>query len=209
MVIFLGDIHGEFGVAKHLAHINPDETVFQVGDFGLGFPPVINLRTGKPFRSDPQTLPDNLVFIPGNHDNPEVCARYPNCLGYYGYRDGLFWLGGAYSIDQHLRTPGVDWWYNEELSWDQANAAIELYQTHKPAVVVTHTAPLSVVSAMFNVHDCKGATEKLLDHLFNAHQPKIWVFGHWHLNRTATLRGTTFYGLAINKAQQLNIPWTR
>lgn len=124
-VAFLGDVHGRFEAMQQVLTERLDErAIIQVGDFGYGF------------RFYPYPWPDGLYTIPGNHDNPEVAVAHPHCLGYYGHHliDSLsmpldvFVVGGGRSVDWKYRTPGVDWWSNEELNVAQSYEALDLYK---------------------------------------------------------------------------------
>jgi hypothetical protein len=114
----------------------------QIGDMGIGF------RGVKLPAQDGQNYPLNHRFIRGNHDNPAECRRHPNYAGEYGYWDeeGLFFLGGAWSIDQQWRTEGKNWWRDEEQDMSSLGNAGALYCHLKPRIVATHEAP--TVAAM-------------------------------------------------------------
>ena len=124
-VHFLGDIHGDFGeltkIADNVSKKYGDIPMLQLGDMGIGFIPYVNKHTGKVCGGDPESLPENLFFFAGNHDNREKCKTYPNYLGDFGYNEKLkiFFISGAWSIDMLQRTPGLDWWYNEQLDYSQ------------------------------------------------------------------------------------------
>lgn len=126
---FIGDVHGK--MKEYLSIINQlgntNESI-QVGDFGVGFVDI------------PQ-IPINHKFIHGNHDNLHLCATIPNFLGRYGTYKNIFFVSGAFSIDNGARTPNVNWWNSEELTYSEQIKCRELYNNNKPRVVVTHDCP--------------------------------------------------------------------
>jgi len=190
---FIGDIHGCFSYYKQLAY-NFDGITVQVGDFGLGFG-----------NETPEIEGDNF-FIRGNHDNPEICKAHKKYLGDWGYNDGLdmFWVGGADSIDKLIRTEGVDWWRNEELSYAELNTALDVYKKVHPKIMVTHDCPFDIKKAFIRPeyqNDAWTSTQQALQMFWNYeyHKPDIWVFGHYHPRQTKITRidGTLFVCLPI------------
>ena len=150
---------------------------------------------GVGFRPIPE-LGKNHRFIRGNHDSPELCRSHPNWISDSSFDGKHFFLGGAWSIDQEHRIPGVSWWHDEELSVVELNAAIDSYETIKPSIVVSHDGPESITTALFlqdpRLPRFKTRTGQALETMFNIHQPKLWIFGHWHKYRNVTVHGTTF-----------------
>lgn len=213
-VLFMGDIHGVFGeLDKAMRRHKPNakwDRLYQVGDFGLGFPEYTDLSTGKPFCGDPESFDPRIRWIRGNHDNPEQCRKYPGYMGDYGVEKdtGIFYVSGAFSIDRDFRTIGRDWWPDEELSYQDLQKAIDLYIETKPNVVMSHTAPEEITQRLM-----KGAhkrysgqrTETALQTMFRYHKPKLWVFGHWHVVWDVNVEGTRFVCLGINQARLLPI----
>lgn len=197
-MIFMGDTHGNFDQIEEVCQKYPVEPVVHVGDVGLGF--------GEEWLPDPDTFPANFHFIRGNHDNPEKCRTYTSYLGDFGYNDSLelFYISGADSIDKEYRTEGRSWWKDEMLSTTQMMEAADLYLQIKPDVVMSHTCPLFVANMIVTV---RRATymEKRMEAMWNIHQPKYWVFGHWHpeMGFNAEIRGTRFIGLACNEVRPL------
>lgn len=194
-MLFIGDIHGLWeNYARILEVYRPEHSV-QVGDFGIGF-----------HREDPARLeqvryamdnfgPDNR-YIRGNHDNPAACRADPRCIpdATFDAERGIFYMGGALSIDNAFRTPGLSWWEDEELSMDELYAAMDVYEAAKPRIVVTHECPESVVPYMFNWYKTEwpSRTRQALDSMLALHRPELWVFGHWHGSRDDVRDGTRF-----------------
>lgn len=207
-VAFVGDIHADW---KRLDEIfqedtEPDMPIVQVGDLGLGFPPMINVATGLPFPPEPKEFPERFRFIRGNHDNPETCRTFPNYLGDSGYNDtlDLFFISGARSHDIDLRTPGLDWWRDEELSILALDALVADYVHALPSVVVSHTCPLLLARLLVD-SEPDGRTERVMDILFKIHQPDLWIFGHWHRDMKTKVGKTHFVCLAPGVVDEFEV----
>lgn len=199
-VRFIGDVHGKFRQYKRI--ISECDRSIQVGDLGVGF---FGLRGGEikalanpPF--DAMSKGDHR-FIRGNHDNPQSCINHPYWIGdgesFTVGNSKLYFLGGAGSIDRHYRTEGLDWWPDEELSRERLNIEVAEYIDLKPDVVVTHDCPDSIANEILMAfNESKFAngsrTRQALDSMFYFHQPKYWIFGHWHKDMNFNSGGTNF-----------------
>jgi predicted phosphodiesterase len=204
LITFVGDVHGHVQslnqiIQRHEKH-NP---VIQVGDIGIGFNGKDNTTA---FASH-----SNFFFIRGNHDNPEQCRKNPRYLGDFGYNSNfnLFYISGAWSIDQNMRLEGRDWWPEEELSMAQCGEVVDLWLKIKPDYVVTHEGPYAATHSILGL--CGGRkintrTGQLLDQLWEYHKPQLWIFGHWHVSKTQIIKGTEFITLAELEEKTLQIP---
>lgn len=197
---FFGDIHGHFPHYKLLTTVDTDyyDQSVQVGDFAIGMGQSNYWhRSVNEFHADGRHK-----FIRGNHDNPTVCKT--QMIGYIpdGHIDehGIMYIGGAWSIDYRYRTPGVDWWEDEELSEEEFEVILEKYKTEKPDFVVTHDCPSIVSKQMFvdtgltmftGVH-IQTRTGEYLQQMLDFHQPKEWIFGHWHHTMSVKFGDTMF-----------------
>lgn len=185
---------------------NGTDLGIQVGDYGYGFKPL-------------QTLQSNSVgwrTIRGNHDSPEVAQNDSNYLGDYGYlaEYNLFFLSGAWSIDWQKRTPGVNWWENEELSYGELLEAFNLYKMVQPKIVVTHDCPFTIGQmildqlgnrAIFGNTASKTRTSLCLQTMFDWWQPTYHVFGHYHEPFRKIVNGTQFIGLDCGEVATLEV----
>jgi hypothetical protein len=208
----IGDVHGHWAelvqaIESKINHFSDKSLSFlQLGDLGLGFPnhkifPHIN----------------NFKFIRGNHDNPESCKVHPYYLGDYGtytFDNGtkLFYISGAFSIDKDYRTPGLNWWRDEELSQQDMSKAIELYCYFKPNLVVSHDCPLSARDhfLLTTHHDEKSITNIGLQIMFDAWQPNNWIFGHHHKKHNFIKNNTNFNCVAELSFYELkDLEWTK
>lgn len=199
-ITFIGDVHGETNqYQKKLRQKFSGQRTFQVGDMGIGF-------SGTPgLHKDIMSGGDH-KWIRGNHDDPAKCAQLSDrgYAGEFGYYEDIkmFFLGGAFSIDYMWRVPGVSWWQDEELSYPQLAAAVDLYEKVKPEIVATHEAPTQAATWMLTQVLGGFRKEKLrcgdsrtsvaLQMMFDIHKPKEWVFGHYHANKSFDWKGTKF-----------------
>lgn len=205
-IILCGDTHGEWDKLAMTCAIHKSKTVLVIGDVGLGFARHKDL---KPW-------PQNLWFFRGNHDNPATCQKHPNFVGDYGMWRGLFVVGGAKSVDADRRTPGLDWWADEEMNREDLEMMLESYTAAQPEIVVTHEAPFrlhTLLAESARLRDPRTAqwgtprgspTAFALDDMLNIHTPKLWVFGHWHVNLSVRARGTTFRCLDCHETLDLD-----
>lgn len=200
----IGDIHGEtYYYMKHclkqgLRHGTdyvPERSI-QVGDFGIGF-------AGQYWHDEMNKwMKDNPThrFIRGNHDDPAICKTMAGYICDGTVENDVMYIGGAWSIDHMLRTEGVNWWRDEELSVEQFNTVFDTYKAAKPRVVITHDCPTQVAWDLFVSRkdsiasgvQIKTRTGEALQAMWEVHQPELWVFGHWHYTRDITLSGTKF-----------------
>lgn len=197
-ITFIGDVHGKTDqYQKKLRQKFAGQRTIQIGDMGIGF-------AGTPgLHKDIMTSGDHR-WIRGNHDDPDKCRQTIGYLGDWGYleEDKLFFLGGAYSIDYAWRVPGKSWWAGEENSYPELAKAIDLYIEKKPEIVVSHDCPSRISEYMLQVVipgfrseklECKGSrTAVALQQMLDVHQPKEWVFGHYHISTSFHWRGTKF-----------------
>ncbi len=173
----IGDVHGKYEQYFNLIH-NCERSV-QVGDMGFDYSP---LNSIDPFQHR---------FIPGNHENYNTIKECPHSLGDYGLLEfngiKIGFIRGAWSIDWKCRTEGLDWFKEEELSYNKLANAIDLLEIIKPDIMITHTCPemvkldlLKTVPTLSGGQNFNTLTENALQALYNKVKPKLWVFGHWH-----------------------------
>lgn len=201
----VGDIHGNFneysfytlgvGRLRHNGDPVPPERSIQVGDFGIGFyTPYWHESVNEWMKKNPGHR-----FIRGNHDDPAMCMTMAGYIGHAKIENDVMFIGGAWSIDKDWRTPGVDWWHDEELSMHELEVLIDVYRDAKPRVMITHDCPTQIAWDMFISRghglakkQIKTRTAEALQAMWEIHQPEEWYFGHWHITRDLTLHGTKF-----------------
>lgn len=182
----IGDIHGEFKTYFSIVN-NLSNKSIQLGDMGIGFPDTPEtLNTIFPIENKHK-------FIRGNHDNPFVCRNHEHYLGDYGLtNDGIFFISGAWSIDRQWRTLGKDWWYEEELSVIDFDKCLELYETHKPEIVISHGCPMEVQKFTTLESSYQSRTALYMSEMIKIHKPKEWIFGHMHSDWQGEVEGINF-----------------
>lgn len=205
-VRFVGDIHGDLNSYFNIVDDVPHSV--QVGDFGLGF---IGLNA-----VDIDVLLEHGEkdhrFIRGNHDDPAECAKSTHWIPDGTVEGDVMYIGGAVSIDKHLRTPGLNWWPDEELSIPRLSDMVALYEKHTPRVLITHDcseffarqAMIPLVNGFTNI---PSNTRDALDVMYSIKPPEIHIFGHWHKNVDYFSKeiGTRFICLGINAYTDLEV----
>ncbi len=181
MIRFVGDIHGNY--MPYLNAIDGVEKSVQVGDFGLGFGTKGDAEFVDSVIIDP--MPGNHRFIRGNHDSPEECKLSRHWIPDGTFEDGIFYLGGAASIDQMYRTEGVSWWRDEELSDSELELIVEKWADLKPKILVAHEtseqfARNHMMPAVNSTLNFMSRTRLAIDRMYAAHRPETHIFGHWH-----------------------------
>lgn len=198
---FIGDVHGKFGRYRELIRDVP--VSIQVGDMGVGFRrrhPDGEIRWSANPPYDAMAQGDH-AFIRGNHDNPAACERHPFWIRDGQMHRGVFCLGGGVSIDRQWRTEGLDWWPDEELSTAEMNALVDQYAAIRPEIVCTHDCPESIAGEILAANNMRkiedgSRTRQALEAMFQLHQPRYWLFGHWHVPLSCVRGRTTFRCLA-------------
>jgi predicted phosphodiesterase len=194
-VTVIGDVHGKYDQYVNMAR-KRDFTV-QLGDLGFKYECLKNLD------------PERHKVVGGNHDNYEIIGDWPHYLGDYGMASlggvDFFFYRGAYSIDRHYRTIGIDWWEEEQLKIEDFMKAREVYREAKPDVVITHDCPESIGLALLppGAHVYQNTTSWALQELFQIHQPKMWRFAHWHRSWSMTIGRTNFRCLDELEAEEI------
>lgn len=201
-MVAIGDVHGLVEKYKKLLSRITEPTI-QVGDMGIGF------RKNGVYLST-SFLADKDKFIHGNHDDPIMCEKEKGYLGRYGVTaEGIFFMSGAFSVDAFYRRAGVDWWFNEQLNLEEFDAAFELYKKTKPDIVITHDCPRSLLPTMMSrIGNPTGpiyenSTAWALEKMFCEHQPKTWVFGHWHKSVDENFGNTRF--ICLNELEPVTL----
>lgn len=195
MITVIGDVHGHYSQYERMARKR--EYTVQLGDLGFKYGCLNCLD------------PNNHKIVAGNHDNYNIIGEYPHYLGDYGNCSlnniDFFFYRGAYSIDRQYRTIGIDWWQQEQVDTDQFLKARELYRETKPDIVITHDCPETVSVRILDPGQTiyQNMTGWALQELFNIHQPKIWLFGHYHKSWTMEIEKTKF--ICLNELETINL----
>jgi len=203
-ITFIGDVHGLMKQYEDMLRKIPEPTI-QVGDMGVGFTQNGDWVTTANLR-------DTDKWLHGNHDNPDRCKEEKGYLGRFGVTpEGIFFMSGAFSVDAFYRKAGISWWPNEQLNLEELDAALELYKKTKPDIVATHDCPRSLYPMMLQrIGHPEGplyeaSTSHALEAMFNFHQPRTWVYGHWHRSVDEMIGDTRF--ICLNELEPVTLEW--
>jgi Icc-related predicted phosphoesterase len=206
---FIGDVHGKVSVLIDMLNDMPEDvtSVIQVGDMGVGFGQSEHWHS----RLDEALKSKNARFIRGNHDDPNECENMESWIRDGHIENDMMFIGGAWSIDRHVRIEGINWWVNEELSYGELGRMVDVYSHVLPNVMVTHDCPrVAATKFFFDVgrplygKEQKGTrTSYALDSMFEIHKPKIHVFGHWHYDVDEVIDGTRF--ICLNELSYVDV----
>jgi hypothetical protein len=186
----------------------------QIGDMGFDYEPLSKIN------------PIQHRFFYGNHDNLDTYYNCLNSLGDFGLVNlgpfEFFFVRGAFSLDKKYRianesiTGVKSWWKNEELSQVEGNKCFNLYERLLPKVVMSHDCPAIIsnmignpdfVQAFGYPRDMTSSTQHLLQQMFDFHQPRLWIFGHYHRNWTLVYKNTRFICIAEREYIDFSESW--
>lgn len=204
-IVVAGDWHGSLGWAVDVverAHHHGAHLIVQLGDFGALWPGdggrFERRLDARLARRDMQVL-----FIAGNHDVwPELVKLPLDDDGFgvlrsriryapqgYRFRVGgrtFGVLAGAHSVDQDVRTAGVDWWPEEE----PTQADVDRLGDAPLDVLLAHDAPLGApLASELNLppgHPADGPRE-LITQAVERTRPRLLLHGHWHQRASYTV----------------------
>jgi len=226
-IIAAGDTHGFLDAWKY--QILPDakkegaNIVLQVGDFGL-WPGGDGLKYLEKLARWATAWGVTILWLDGNHDWFDQLealgafgADHPFQIGdmpiFYlprGYRwewEGVtcLALGGAYSVDKNARTRGIDWWPQEEITFDDMDRAMEGGPVD---VMFAHDVFEDIMVPGVHAHEKDRFPEarhnrQRLQYVIEKVQPKLYVHGHYHVAYEKRYKGTTVVGLNMSG------PWNR
>ena len=212
MIYITGDTHGDFRWLEQFCkenHTSYDDILIILGDAGINFSAG---SRDEALKSCLLGMPITLFCIHGNHERrPQTLpgykevewhggivfreAEYPNLLfakdGEIYTLNGLNYLaiGGAYSVDKHLRLRrGAGWWEDEQPSDEIKRYVEEQIYAHKVDVILSHTCPQKYIPTevflpMVDQSTVDNSTEIWLDRIEEAVNYKAWYCGHWHTDK--------------------------
>ena len=214
MIYVTGDTHGDFSRIAYFCarmHTKPDDVMIILGDAGINFYGGWRDRHKKEFISK---LPITLFCIHGNHERrPATIPSYREIVWHSGTvyveeqfsnilfaKDGEVYdlnglraiaIGGAYSIDWMLRTPGQSWWPDEQPSTEiKARVEAKLVALNwKVDVVLSHTVPLEyepveVFLSGIDQRKVDKSTEQWLTQIEARLDYSKWYAGHYHTEKS-------------------------
>ncbi len=212
-LLIAGDTHGNRSFVAYLAKQAVAQRccgIVQLGDFGFWPDPYEHhtITLDETWLSSvAEIVAEHRLWmrvIDGNHDfTPGVLASYKTRDQIVALRDGVLdwarrgarwkWcttrfgaLGGAVSIDRHIRTPGHTWWPEEGI--DEAD--VERLGSEPLDVLLTHDAPLGAIERhvrpLFPDQACRD-NRQLVEAARKATRAKLVIHGHFHHRYSETM----------------------
>jgi Icc-related predicted phosphoesterase len=202
-VLITGDIHNNFGRLNELINKKKPDLIIPCGDFGFwpGVPwaePLSNIKLQKTKK---------LLWCDGNHENHWALRDRttdelaPNIIymprgSTYQLEDGrtIMFMGGALSIDKHLRRVGVDWFPEEVITQKDLIGLPDV----KVDIFITHTCPTELLIDLlpFDRRKTPEPSNYALTALWKEYMPSLWFFGHWHKYYSGMLNHTIWHALS-------------
>ena len=182
--LIIGDTHGyhlPYRDAVEAAKQLDLDAVFQVGDFGYW-------PEQRPEMLVPPELP--VYWIDGNHERLDLLQAFTEPINeiaanlYYIPRGVLhtisgcktLFVGGGYSIDKPLRTPGFDWFPEETLS----PAELDRAMAHEDVdVIIAHDCP-NTAPVVVDEYPASAHHRGMLQQIHSKYRSQFWFFGHYH-----------------------------
>lgn len=212
MIYFTGDTHGGYrDIIKfcNRQHLLRTDVIIILGDAGYNYysgerdaEAKLHLSHVKPtilcIHGNHEIRPTNIPTYKSKEWNGGIVwyeEEYPNLLfakdGEIYILNGLNYLaiGGAYSVDKHLRLRrGAGWWEDEQPSDEIKRYVEEQIRAHRVDVILSHTCPRKYIPTevflpMVDQSTVDNSTEIWLDQIEEAVNYKAWYCGHWHTDK--------------------------
>ena len=196
MIYILGDIHGYwnlFNIFLNKPQIKENTKIICCGDFGY-FPDQFNFDECIKNKKGCE-----IYFCDGNHEHfdhlfkHDVSKRETITINeknkiYYQPRgsikeiDGInfLFIGGGRSIDKQHRTPGYDWFPEEEIREQDVKHLFE--NEYNVDCVISHCCPSPIARSLNGIFRTDGSTKILYDVACKIN-PEYWYSGHYHMYR--------------------------
>ena len=215
--LIVGDLHGEWGRLNQLISKKKPDIILQCGDFGwwpsldIRYPILYGRRqTWCSKGIKPQG--SRVYWCDGNHEEHTALSQTGSIKELYAgihhasrgstlvlpTGQTVLFAGGATSIDKDRRTPGRDWFPEENIT----NEELDRMLSHdRIDIVISHTCPDSFDLSDYIAEDYSSYNKRLdanrvaLDVVLEQYSPEFWFFGHWHKFMTGQYRDTKWVGL--------------
>ena len=210
MLFITGDMHGE--EERFTSKDSPIEKTLTsndkliiCGDFGFISDDSYKERQFLRYLSE---KPYQILFVDGNHENFTLIDEYqieewcggkvhvirrdkngnPKIVhlirGEVFLIEGrrIFTMGGAYSIDKHIRIPYKNWWPQEMPTEEEMEKAVSNLKKNGFAVdyIVTHAAPEETMNIFHPEHHEEKKLNMFLEWIRKNINYKHWYMGHLH-----------------------------
>ena len=203
----VGDLHAKHSEYHGLLASGP-QPVIQLGDLDISGYSRWSIPEGR-----------QAWFIDGNHDafpslptgsdRPEEATSGLIHIPRGFVSGNVLFVGGADSVDRDYRIAGRDWFAEESIT-ERDLQKVRSIRGGSIEVVISHCAPASVAAfflqALVGYGYSGTRSERALDEVLFLHQPRLWVFGHYHVSREVERDGTTFRCLAEGEYFDVDIP---
>lgn len=212
----IGDVHGD--MLSYIKTAKQSEYSIQLGDLGFDYSALKSLDTNHHkflggnhdnysvefHGKQPDEVRGDPMYVVHGSDVSRFTKLPPHYLGDFGtwtvpdvqpgeLSGDIFFVRGAWSIDQKMRIPGRSWWPDEEMSYGRLSEALDAYIKAKPDFVISHDAPQCVYPYLMNGRRIiSSRTSVAMEQMFSAHKPKLWVFAHHHLSFQMRILDTMF-----------------
>lgn len=225
-ILIVGDIHGYFGDLNSLITKKNPDIIIACGDFGFWPKNFMGYKERGWLTDFVKPGSTKIYWCDGNHEfHPELerrtkkhgrvpfevkenvfyCPRGSSIVLPSGETVGF--LGGADSIDKHVRTIGYDWFPQELINSEDKDVCMKW---DKCDVLITHTNS-SFINQQLADRSSFGRGEKIhdvsnhiiADVLFHF-KPKYHFFGHWHIPLTGFIEETQTRWCALNQLKATN-----
>ena len=202
MIYITGDVHGDidFGKFVHLRanNVSLDDYLLILGDAGICWSPEFTRKIITMYRK----LNITVIFLDGNHENFDMLESLPlveykgalmhqiddhifhilrgEIMELEGYT--MLCIGGAHSIDKHLRTEHISWWSQEDITDHDIDNAVWNLRRYKNKVdfVLTHCVDSLTVKEAFHFHTDHSSDQlNFVDRVVDYNR---WFFGHYHFD---------------------------
>lgn len=231
-IYITGDTHGGIDIAKiHTKnfpqgkHLTRNDYLIVTGDFGIWSDKKTSeflswLTTKKKF---------TVLFVEGNHEDYNYLKTFPIVSKFNNkvrqISDSIFQLmrgeiyniegktffafGGARSIDRYTanRQEGIDWFPEEESSYEEENRALDNLNKHNNKVdyIISHTCSKSTAVELskllgFYIEEFDNQN-KFFEHIKNTIQYTGWFFGHFHTDLQINKKEIVLYKKILNLNQ--------
>lgn len=208
MIYVTGDTHADYDISKlntgrfpQQKGLTKSDYVIICGDFGLVWDGSRREAYWQKWLSNKNFT---TLFVDGNHENFDALRMIPHEEKFGGqvrqiapdiYHldrgqvltiDGqkIFTMGGARSVDKHLRIEHLSWWEEELPSKEEMDRAIEALDAvdWKVDYVISHCAPKSVQHRINPYYENDTLTS-FFERVQQDLQFKRWYFGHYHTDK--------------------------